>query len=264
MAEAAKSVVLVERRGQTQWITINRAGRRNAINREVMAGIQQGILDALDDRSVRAIALTGAGDRAFCAGGDLSPTATGAPFESDPSDLRNSVVELFKVIADCRLPIVARVNGHALAGGFGLLCACDMAVAVSGATFGAPEAKIGLFPMMIMPHLLRNIAPKLLMELCLTGDPLTADQALAAGIINYVVPAEELDAKMDWLLDRVVTRSPTAIRLGKQAYGTMRDMGLRESLEYAQVMLHAMAQTNDSAEGFAAFREKREPHWSGT
>jgi enoyl-CoA hydratase/carnithine racemase len=255
--------VLIERRGYVQWITINRDARRNAINKAVIAGILRGINEATADHAARAIVLTGAGNKAFCAGGDLSPSAQGAPFDSDPANPKNFVVDLFKAIQDCRLPIIARVNGHALAGGLGLLSACDIAVATRDATFGVPESKIGIFPMMIMPHLMRVLPPKLLMELCFTGDPLTAEQALQAGLVNYIVPTDELDAKVEWLVNRVVNSSPTAIRLGKQGYHAMRDMGLRESLEYAQVMLHAMAQTKDSIEGFAAFREKRKANWTG-
>lgn len=263
MNEHHQYAVLVEDKAHVRRITINRADRRNAINHAVIAGIRDAIVQAGAAETVRAIVLTGAGDKAFCAGGDLSPTAAGAPFESDPANPQNYVVDLFKVMIECRLPIIARVNGHALAGGFGLLCACDIAVSTTAATFGTPESKIGIFPMMILPHLMRAVPPRLLMEMCVTGEPISAEQALAASIINYVVEPAQLDAKIEWLLDRVVTRSPTAVRLGKQAYNAMRDMSLREGLEYAQVMLHAMAQTKDAAEGFAAFREKRPAIWTG-
>ena len=263
MNERVQSSVLVEDAAHMRRITINRADRRNALNHAVVSGIRDAILQAEASGTVRAIVLTGAGDKAFCAGGDLSPTAAGAPFESDPANPRNYVVDLFKVMIECRLPIIARVNGHALAGGFGLLCACDIAVSTRTATFGTPESKIGIFPMMILPHLMRAVPPRLLMEMCVTGEPISAEQALAANIVNYVADPAELDAKVDWLLERVVTRSPTAVRLGKQAYNAMRDMSLREGLDYAQVMLHAMAQTKDAVEGFAAFREKRSPVWSG-
>lgn len=255
--------VLREVRGSALWITINRPEVRNAINQAVVAGISEGITDAMADESIRAIVLTGAGDRAFCAGGDLSPAASGAPFHTDPSNPQNYIVDLFKLIQTCKLPIIARVNGHVLAGGMGLLCACDLAVATGRATFGTPESKIGLFPMMIMPLLMRVIPPRRLMEMCITGEALTAAEALDAGIVNHVADADDLDAKVEWLLERIVTRSPTAIRLGKTGYHAMRDMSLRDGLEYAEVMLHAMANTLDCREGFAAFREKRAPRWTG-
>lgn len=255
--------VLVERRGPTLWITINRPDRRNALNETVVTAIAGTIRQAMIENEARAIVLTGAGDKVFCAGGDLAPSADGAPFSVDPSRPRNFIVDLLQLIETCPIPIIARVNGHALAGGFGLVCACDMVVAVDTANFGTPESKIGLFPMMIMPHLMRVVPPRRLMEMCITGEPLSAAEALAAGIVNHLAAPAELDAKLDWLLDRVVTRSPTAIRLGKQGFQAMRDMALRDALEYAQLMLPMMAQTQDAREGFAAFREKRQPSWTG-
>ncbi len=255
--------VLIERRGPTLWLTINRPDRRNALNETVVTTIAGAIRQAMAENEARAIVLTGAGDKVFCAGGDLAPSADGAPFSVDPSRPRNFIVDLLQLVETCPIPIIARVNGHALAGGFGLVCACDMVVAVDTANFGTPESKIGLFPMMIMPHLMRVVPPRRLMEMCITGEPLSAPEALAAGIVNHLAAPAELDARLDWLLDRVVTRSPTAIRLGKQGFQAMRDMALRDALEYAQLMLPMMAQTQDAREGFAAFREKRQPAWTG-
>jgi len=255
--------VLVDRRDAALWITINRPDRRNAINETVIRAISAAILEAQASEDIRAIVLTGAGDKAFCAGGDLAPSADGAPFTVDPANPRNFVVDLFKVIEDCPLPIIARVNGHALAGGLGLLCACDLAVASDTATFGTPESRIGLFPMMILPYLMRTLSRRRLMELCITGDPLTASEALEAGLVNEVVPASELDVAMDSWLARITSRSPTAIRLGKTGFHAMQDMGLRQSLEYAQLMLPMMARTEDAKEGFAAFQQKRQPEWTG-
>lgn len=254
--------VLVETRGATQWITINRPERRNAINESVIAGIADGIRAARNDARVRAIVLTGAGD-AFCAGGDLKPNADGTPFEVDPARPRNFVVELFKLMEDTDLPIIARVNGFCLAGGMGLLCACDMAVASSAAKFGTPESKIGLFPMMILTYMLRVLPRRKLLEMCITGEMYSADEALAMGLVNYVAAPAELDAKVDWLLARTVDKSPTAIRLGKQSFHAMQDMSLREAFEFAQIMLPIMARTQDAREGMRAFQEKRAPRWTG-
>lgn len=253
--------VLVERRGDVQWITINRPERRNAINAEVIERIAQGIRAAQAEPQARAIVLTGAGDRAFCAGGDLQPGADGAPFAVDWADPRHYVIELFKTVEACGLPIIARVNGHVMAGGLGLLCACDLAVAVDSARFGTPETRIGLYPMMILPYMQRILPRRKLMELCITGEPFPADEALEMGLVNYIVPAGELDEKTDWLLGRILDKSPTAIRLGKQAFHAMQDMALVEAFEYAQLMLPVMAQTGDAHEGMRAFQEKRDPQW---
>lgn len=257
------SPVLVERRDGVQWITLNRAERRNALNEEVVRLIREGIAAAVADRDCRAIVLTGVGDKAFCAGGDLQKNADGNPFGVDYSRPQHYMVELFKRMQDCTLPIIARVNGHALAGGFGLLCACDMAVAAEDIRIGAPESRIGMTPMTILPFMLRVIPARRLQEICITGEQFTAGDALDWGIVNYVVPREQLDDKLQWLLGRVASASPTAVRLGKQTFNAMRDMSLREALEYAQVMFLPMASTADALEGRAAFVEKRSPNYSG-
>jgi enoyl-CoA hydratase/carnithine racemase len=258
--------VLIEPRGPVMWITINRPERRNALNESVIAGIGEGIRQALAataDDGIRAIVLTGTGDKAFCAGGDLQPNAEGTPFEVDPARPKHYVIELFKQIESCDLPLIARVNGHVLAGGLGLLCACDMAVATTAARFGTPESGVGLFPMMILAHMQRVLPKRKLMELCITGEPFTAVEALEMGLVNYIAPPDELGAKFDWLLGRTIDKSPTAIRLGKQAFHAIQDMTIVQAFEYTQLMLPSMARTQDAREGFAAFQEKRKPEWTG-
>ena len=255
--------VLVDTRGAARWITINRPERRNALNEEVMLAIGQGIAQAIEDETCRAIVLTGAGDQAFCAGADLQKNTHGGAFDVNFSRPRHYIVDVFKQIQECPLPLVARVNGLVLAGGVGLLCACDMAIASAEARFGTPEVRIGVTPMMILPYMLRVIPHRTLMEMCITGEQLDATAALQIGLVNYVVPSAELDAKVDWLISRIAEKSPTAVRLGKQAFNAMRDMSLRESLEYAQVMVPVMASTADASEGRTAFQQKRQPNWTG-
>ncbi len=255
--------VLVERRDAVQWITINRADKRNALNEDVVRRMDAGIAEAVASGDCRAIVITGIGDKAFCAGADLQKNAKGGAFEVDFARPRHYIVDLFKRIQDCPLPLVARVNGHVMAGGFGLLCACDMAIAAQDIRFGTPESKIGVTPMMILPFMLRVLPPRRLQEMCVTGEPFTAAEGLAWGLFNYVVPRAELDAKVAWLLKRILDKSPTAVRLGKQAFGAMRDMSLRDSLEYAQSMVPVMSSTEDAKEGMASFQEKRSPTWTG-
>ncbi|BCH33341.1 enoyl-CoA hydratase [Mesorhizobium sp. L-8-10] len=254
--------VRIERKGATLTIVIDREARRNALNESVALGIAAGIDQGEADRSIRAIVLTGTGDKAFCAGGDLQPAADGTPFTIDAADPRHYVARLLRRMDACRLPLIARVNGHALAGGFGLVCACDMVVARDDALLGVTEVKVGLFPMMILPYLLRVVPYRAMMELCVTGESITAAEALSHGFINYAVPANDLDAKTEWLVERVVTKSPTGIRLGKQALTKIREMSTDSALEYAQFMLANMARTKDAREGFAAFNDKRKPEWT--
>src|SRR5690606_20700893 len=162
--------VTITRDDATLTITITRESRRNALNADVAAAIMAALDGAESDDGIRAVVLTGAGDRAFCAGGDLQPAADGAPFSIDAADPRHYVAALLRRMNDCRLPLIARVNGHALAGGFGLVCACDLVVAREDALLGVTEVKVGLFPMMILPFLLRNTPNRVLMEMCLTGE----------------------------------------------------------------------------------------------
>jgi enoyl-CoA hydratase/carnithine racemase len=251
-----------ERRGAALWLTIDREERRNALNEAVLGALREGVTAAATEEGVRAVVITGAG-KVFCAGGDLKPDANGDPFRVDPSEVENPVVALFRAIAACAVPVIARVNGHALAGGFGIVCACDFAIVAENAKLGTPESRVGLFPMMILPWMLRTVPRRKLMELCVTGEPVSAAEALALGIVNHVVPREALDAKVDALIASIVASSPTAIRLGRRALTMMDALPLDQSLEYAQRLLPQMARTEDAREGFRAFNEKRAPVWPG-
>lgn len=263
MSDTHKQPVRGERRGPVQWLVIDRPERRNALNAEVVRLIDAGIAAAMADDTCRAIVITGSGDQAFCAGADLQKSVKGGAFDVDFAHPRHYIVDLFKRMQDCPLPIVARVNGHAMAGGFGLLCACDMAVAADDIRIGTPEAKVGVTPMMILPLMQRVLPARRLQEMCVTAEQFSAAQALEWGVVNYLAPRAQLDEKLDWLLARILDKSPTAIRLGKQAFNAMRDMDLRASLEYAQAMVPVMSSTMDAREGMAAFQDKRPPAWTG-
>jgi methylglutaconyl-CoA hydratase len=247
--------VLVEKRGVVQWITINREARRNAMNDIVTDAIAAGLTEASADPEMRAVVLTGAGDKAFCAGADLS--AGSGSFKYDYSKVGLSFVKLMQQARNLTLPLIARVNGHAMAGGMGLIGMCDMAISVDTARFGMPEVKIGIFPMQIMAVLQRLIPSRKLYEMALTGEPISGAEALELGLLNYVVPATELDSKLDWLLSRLLDKSPTAIRRGKYA------MNFDQSAVFMEAQIGTLALTEDAAEGRAAFIQKRNPVWTG-
>ncbi len=251
-----------ERRGAALWLTIDRESRRNALNEDVLKALRAGVESAKIEDGIRAVVITGAG-KVFCAGGDLKPDASGDPFRVDPAELDNPVVLFFQAISNCAVPVIARVNGHALAGGFGIVCACDFAIAADHAKFGTPEARIGLFPMMILPWMLRVVPRRKLLELCVTGEPISAAEALEHGMVNHVVPLDALDAKVEALIDSIAKSSPTGIRTGRRALAMMDTLSLDASLEYAQRVLPHMARTEDAREGFRAFNEKRAPIWPG-
>ena len=255
--------VLVERKDTVLWITINRPERRNALNAAVIDGIKKALLEAGHDKTVRAVVLTGAGEKAFCAGADLQKTDDKRPFLFDPAQSRHPFIDLLEAFGKCEAPIVARINGPVMAGGVGLLCACDMAVAVEEAVVGTPEVRIGMFPMMILNFMQRLIPRRKLVEMCLTAEPFTATEALGYGLYNYVVPAAELDTKTDWLLARLLDKSPTAQRIGKHAMQVMMDMSLDQGFAFSQIQLPLMSLTDDAKEGVAAFNEKRPPKFTG-
>ena len=255
------SSVLIEKRGSALWITINRPEKRNAVNADVIAGIAKGYRAALDDAAVRVIVLTGAGEKAFCAGADLQNT--GGAFAHDFAKPNVDFADLLRLSQNATKPAIARVNGVCMAGGMGLLCMTDMAVAADHAIFGLPEVKVGVFPMQVMSLLKSMVHPRLVNEWALTGEPFDAKAAQAAGLLNYVVPAAELDAKVDWLIARIVDKSPTAIRRGKYAMRAIAAMSFYESIAYTESQIALLALTEDAKEGLKAFGEKRKPSWSG-
>jgi len=167
------------------------------------------------DVEARAIVLTGAGERAFCAGADLKLAA--ANLRPDPALTTTEYAELLRALMACTLPLVARVNGHCVAGGMGLLAACDLAVTSDRATFGLPEVKVGLFPMQVLSVLRRLVPARLLAEMCLSGEPLTAHEAQAAGLVNYVVAPEELDTKTGCRTSRRSSRRWHSPRMRRKA-----------------------------------------------
>ncbi len=257
---STEQAVLLEKRGRALWITVNRPDKRNAINQAVIDGIRQGYEQAQADPQVRVIVLTGSGDKAFCAGADLRP---GEGFVFDYAKPNADYADLMRLASNSTVPSIARVNGVCMAGGMGLLCMTDMAVAVDTARFGLPEVKVGVFPMQVLSLLQRLVPQRVLREWCFTGEPFTADEALQAGLVNHLAPAAELDAKVEWLIDRLVDKSPTAIRRGKYALRAIEAMSFDQAIAYTETQIATLALTEDAKEGLAAFNEKRAPDWPG-
>lgn len=258
MEEAA--VVLHEVKGAAFWITINRPDKRNAIHDGVIQGIREGLRRAHADPAIRVIVLTGAGDKAFCAGGDLQP---GKGFAFNFAQPNLAYADLLREASQATLPMIARINGTCMAGGMGLACMTDFAIAADHALFGLPEVKVGVFPMQVM-SLLQDLVPRrTVREWAITGEPFSAQEAHAAGLLNHVVPAAELDAKTQWLVERIADKSPTAIRRGKYAMRTIEAMSFEQSIAYTESQIALLAMTEDAREGLASFNEKRKPVWTG-
>ncbi len=251
----------IDQRGHALWLTIDRPERRNAISAGVVEGLRAGIAQAHADPQVRAIVITGAGDKAFCAGADLAKGS--GSFQYDPSRPHLDYADLLRFAWTSTVPMIARINGHCLAGGMGLFAMCDMAVAAEHANFGLPEVKIGVFPAQVLSVLQHLAGPRHIAEMCITGEPIDARRAEQIGLVNYVVPAAQLDEKVDWLVSRVIDKSPTAIRRGKAMLRAAADMTFEQSISYLESQIMTLALTEDAREGRASFVEKRAPNWSG-
>ncbi|MCZ6519452.1 MAG: enoyl-CoA hydratase-related protein [Actinobacteria bacterium] len=243
-------------------ITIDDPGRRNPMSVETMSALLRATRQAVDDPEVRVIVYTGAGDRAFSAGGDLS-----GGFADDPIGLhkaRGDLGELFRLMIRGGKPTVARVNGDALAGGFGLAVACDITVCVDDAKLGTTEVRVGLWPMVISALLARVMPRKAALEMMLTGRTIDPVEARHLGAVSRVVPRAELDGTVDEVVAGLLSSSPAILMLGKDSFWGMADADLDTALDRLQGGFTEIVLTDDAVEGISAFLDKRDPDWSGT
>jgi enoyl-CoA hydratase/carnithine racemase len=254
-----EKVVLTAVADGVATITINRPERRNSINPDVVTGIAQALLAAEDDGAVRAVVLTGAGDKAFCAGGDLGGMTDASRVAQH--FLRSELGDLFMQMRRSRLPIVARVNGHALAGGFGLMLACDLVVASDAAEMGTPEINIGLWPFMISTVIQRDLPRKVALELMLTGRRMQAEEAHRWGFVNRVASPDDLDNAVNDMTGHLLKKSQLITALGKRSFYRAEDMETQEALDYLAGMLTVALESEDTVEGVTAWLQKREPEW---
>jgi enoyl-CoA hydratase len=253
--------IVVDDAGPIARVTLNRPEKRNPIG-PLTCGELVHAFDALRGSSaVRVVVLTGAGT-VFSAGGDLSAMQTPAP-TGDDAIRPASLVELFSAMHELAKPIIARVQGPALAGGLGLMVACDLVIASTSATFGTTEIGVGLWPMMITAEIVRSVGRKKTLEMMLTGRRLDAAEALACGLITRVVADAELDAEVDKLAGELAGRSPAAIALGLRAFYRSQDMEFEPALRYLEDQLGRVLRLEDAAEGITAFLQKRPPVWKG-
>jgi len=240
------------------YITINREAQRNAITPEALALFHEYLGEAEKDGKVRALLVTGAGEKAFCTGAQLSGAVTtgGKDIFADYAGLLNRIVSFPK-------PTVARVKGFCLAGGLGFMLACDIVIASDDSKFGTPEVNVGLWPMMIGALIFRNVLQKKAMEMILLGERLTAQEALAMGLITRVVPAGDLDVEVKKVLVALTSKSPVGMKIGKQAFYAMANLPLQEALVFLSERLKDVVSTGDAKEGITAFIEKRPPNFTG-
>lgn len=262
MIERSYQAILCSTSGSALVVTLNNPPRKNAIGPAMTNELLYALADAADDDLVRSIVITGAGD-AFCAGGDFGQM-TGGSGKAEVLDPRGGYADLLLAMVRSPKPIVARVNGHAMGGGLGLVAASHFAVAARGAKLGTPEVNVGLFPMMIMAVLTRVVPRRRLLEMMLLGERMDADQAAAIGLVSKAVDAADLDASVKAYTDAIASKSPLTLKLGLSAFAAQDDMDLAAALPLLQERLGGCLATNDAREGLMAFLEKRQPKWTGT
>ncbi len=243
-------------------VTLNNPEKRNMLSGQMLAELVDAMKRARDDEEARAVVLTGAGDKVFCAGADLGGFAADVPLVAKhfATDL---FLEFFRLMPRLGKPSLCAANGHVLAGGMGLALSCDLLIAKEDATFGTPEINVGAFPYMIMAIIYRNVPRKKVNEMMLLGERLSAEQAVEYGLANKVVPAGEFDAAVaDWA-GKLASKSPVLMRLGHDAMYRQQDMAVDDALDYLRSQLSLTFSTEDIVEGVTAFFEKREPQWKG-
>ncbi|MFC4056356.1 enoyl-CoA hydratase/isomerase family protein [Actinomadura syzygii] len=242
-------------------ITLNRPDARNALDDQMIGELLAAFERATADDAVRVIVLTGAGDRAFCAGADLGG------LDRDGlavADIRESApFRLFTAFPRLGKPIIARLAGHAVAGGLGLAAACDLVIAADDVKLATPEVNVGLWPMMIMAIIDRNVAPKHAFKLYYTGSRITAAEGREIGLVTEVVPRAELDARVDGLAAVIASKSPVGLRCGRDAFFAVQGRPLEDQVAYLLGELVGLAATEDAKEGITAFLENRPPDFKG-
>ena len=254
--------VVVSQRGSMAVLTLNRPESRNPLDPELSSALLTAVRDAMVDDAVRSVAIAAEGN-AFSAGGDLrqmrqlagspAPAAHGWP---------GAIVDLHQLALQAPKPLVALVDGPAYAGGMGLAGICDVVLATPRASFALPEVRIGLFPMIVVAHLARSLPRKVLLEMMMTGQPLSVEDAHRLGFVARVCPdTEALLAEADRYAGSFADAAPEAIRLGRKAFAVLADLPAPQALDAAQLFNLAFFLGEELPEGAGAFLEKRRPVW---
>ncbi|MEA2269630.1 MAG: hypothetical protein QOC64_2240 [Solirubrobacteraceae bacterium] len=249
--------------GGVATIALDQPETRNALSDELLDELILAFSAARDDDAVRCVVLSSTHETTFSAGGNLAGFAADVPLIHKHLESTTKFPALFALIGGLGKPVICKANGHCLAGALGLALACDLVVASERATFGTPEINVGVFPFMVTALMSRNLPRKKAAELLLLGERIDAHEAERLGIVNRVVPAEELDAAVGEWAERLAAKSPLLMRLGKDAMFRAQDMAFQDALEFLRAQLTIAFSTEDIQEGVQAFFEKREPVWKG-
>lgn len=248
--------------GHVATITLDDPDTRNALSDLLLDELLCSLSMAKSDGEVRVVVLASSHEKVFSAGGNLSAFG-GEAGTVEKFEGAERFPNCFKAIGELGKPTIVSAKGHVLAGSLGLALACDLIVASDRATFGTPEITVGLFPFMIMALIYRNVPRKKTNEMLLLGERITAEEAREAGIVNKVVPHDQVDDAVAEWAGMLAARSPLIMRLGKDAMWRQLDMDLADALDYLRSQLAIELSTEDAIEGVKAFFEKREPEWKG-
>ncbi len=252
--------VQVERDGYLAVVTVNRPSKLNALDDLTIGELGCAFAGLEDDDDVGAIILTGAGEKAFVAGADISVLARQGVLDGRENALRGQALTLR--MERCRKPVLAAINGFALGGGLELALACDVRFASDNAKVGLPEVSLGIIPGYGgTQRLPRLVGSGTALQMILQGDPIDAQEALRIGLVNGVFAQDELMAKVKEVANRMVSRGPTALALAKQAVRRGADLSLGDGLALEADLFGVISSTDEMKEGMAAFLEKRKPSW---
>ena len=257
-----EQMVEVERRGAAMWVWMNRPAVHNALNEELIAELTEAFKAASEDASIRVVVLSGRGG-SFCAGADIeSMKRQGAALEA--ANLRNAreLAEMFRAIAECAKPTVARVNGAAIGGGMGLVACCDIAVAAEKAVFATSEVRLGLIPATIGPYVVRAIGARWTRRLFLTGERIHAEQAEKIGLVHAAVAPDQLDEAVEAIATNLLAGAPAAQAAAKELVDSIAQRTITpELIEDTAERIAAIRSKPEAREGLSAFLEKRKAKW---
>jgi enoyl-CoA hydratase len=252
--------VLLERDGHLAVVTVNRPAKLNALDDQTIAELVGCIAQLSGDAAVGAIVITGAGEKAFVAGADISVLAKQGVFDGRENARRGQA--LTQRIEDSSKPVLAAINGFALGGGLELALACDCRFASTNAKLGLPEVSLGIIPGYGgTQRLPRLVGSGVALQMMLTGDPITAEEALRIGLVNAVFAQPDLLASVKAIANKMVSRGPQALALAKQAARRGIHMSMHDGLALEADLFGMISSTAEMKEGMAAFLEKRKPSW---
>jgi enoyl-CoA hydratase/carnithine racemase len=242
------------------YVVLDSPETRNALSDTLLDALLAALSGLRDDDAVRVVVLASSHERVFSAGGDLKAFGDDRPLVEKHDGL-DRFPRLYLLLAELGKPVICAAKGDVLAGAFGIALACDLVIASDAARFGCPEINVGVFPFMISALLARNVPRMRANELMMFGDAFDADEGHRLGFVNRVVPAADFDATVLAWAERLATKSPLLMKLGKDALAGTRDLGLPDALDSLRDRLALAFSTDDMREGVTAFREKRAPEW---